>query len=133
MDNILDKIRKIEALIAGATSEGEKNAAIAARLRIINRYPLLESSKDQKEFALYTQDNWHKKLLLALCRKYGVKPYRYNRQKFTTVMIKTDKQFLNEVLWKEYLEYSKHLEHLMEEIADGIIAKIHLSEKEEII
>ena len=133
MADILDKIKKIEALILGATTVGEKIAAISAKQRILDKYPGIEINKQQKEWALRTQDNWHKKLLIALCRKYEIKPYRYARQKYTTVMVKINEEFLNKVLWPEYLEYSKHLEQLMEEIANDLINKIYQPENEEII
>jgi len=132
MEDLLEKIRKIEALIQGAKTQGEKSAAILAKERINKR--LIEEEQIQlKEYALYTQDNWHKKLLLAICRKHGVKPYRYKRQKYTTVMVRIDEKFLNDTLWKEYLEYSELLEKLVEEITDSIIGKIHKDEGEDII
>lgn len=129
MKELIDKIQKIEALIEGAKTIGEKNVAILAKNRITRK--LHEKKKIQtKEYTLYTQDNWHKKLLLAICRKHRINPYRYKRQKYTTVMVKANEDFLNNVLWKEYLEYS---EHLVEEITDNIISKIHQEEDEEII
>ena len=132
MESLINKIRKIEALIEGAKTEGEKNAAKLAQNKVLNR--LLEAERLQKkEYALRTQDNWHRKLLLAICRKHGVRPYRYKRQKYTTVMVNVNESFLDNVLWKEYLEYSDHLEKLIEEITDQIIGKIHDDEQEDII
>lgn len=132
MEELIDKIRKIEALIEGAKSTGEKNAALLAKDRITKR--LQEEKEIQtSEYALYTPGTWHKKLLLAICRKYGISPYRYKRQKYTTVMVKANEKFVNNVLWKEYLEYSAHLEKLVGEITDNIISKIHKEEDEEIV
>ena len=133
MEDLLERIKKIERLIIGATTEGEKKAAISAKARILKKYPEVEVHKNPKEYALYTSDNWHKKLLIAICRKYGVKPYRYHRQKYTTVMVRINEEFLNNVLWKEYLEYTKHLEKLVEEITDDLINKIHEYEEEDLI
>ncbi|GJM34276.1 MAG: hypothetical protein DHS20C18_32770 [Saprospiraceae bacterium] len=133
MENLIDRIKKIEALIKGAATKGEQEAAISAKARIVEKYPELEIHKNAKEYALYTSDNWHKKLLLAICRKYGVKPYRYYRQKYTTVMVRINEGFLNAVLWPEYLEYSKLLGALVEEITDDLINKIHAYEEEDII
>jgi hypothetical protein len=133
MDKLLEKIKKIESLIEGAKSEGEKNAAQSAKERILKKYPELETHKDTIEYSLYTPGNWHKKLLIALCRKYGIKPYRYYRQKHTTVMIKANKDFIDKVLWNEYLDYSKHLEELVEEITDDLIAKIHKHNEEDVV
>lgn len=133
MKNLLDKIKKIESLISGAQTEGEKHAAISAKERILEKFPELEKNHNLKEYTLYTPNSWHKKLLVALCRKYEIKPYRYYRQKHTTVMVKINEDFLNKVLWKEYTEYSKLLEDLVGEITDDLINKIHEPEEEEVI
>ena len=134
MNELLEKIRKIEALIQGAKTEGEKDAAILAKNRVHKK--VKEKEKQRKplsEYTLYTPDSWHKKLLLAICRKHNVRPYRYYRQKYTTVMVKVDEDFLNDVIWVEYLEYSKHLEVLVEDITNNLIAKIHGFQEEEVI
>lgn len=130
IQDLLQKIKKIESLIAGATSQGERQAAELARERVNKK---LEDNSKIVEYSLYTNDTWHKKLLLAICRKYGIRPYRYRRQKYTTVMVKIDDDFLNKILWPEYLEYSKHLEVLVEEITDSLIDKIHKHSDEDII
>jgi hypothetical protein len=133
MDHLIEKIKKIEALIIGASTEGEKNAAISAKERILNKYQGLDIHRNPKEYSLYTSGEWHKKLLLAICRKYNVKPYRYKRQKYTTVMVKVNEEFLQEVLWKEYLEYSEHLEELVKHITEDLINKIHKHEDEDLV
>lgn len=133
MDHLLERIKKIEALIVGAQTEGEKNAAISAKDRILKTYPELKIDANKFEFTLHTPDNWHKKLLLSICRKYGLRPYRYKRQKYTTVMLNVNADFLNKIVWKEYLEYSDHLENLIGTITDELIDKIHKHEDEELI
>lgn len=133
MKNLLDRIRKIEALISGASTNGEKNAAKTAKERILKKYPELEIHRNPVEYRLSTNSEWDKKLLLAICRKYGVKPYRYHRQKYTTVMVNINEEFLTNVLWKEYQEYSELLNGLVEEITNDLISKIHTHEDETII
>ncbi len=134
MENLQEKIKKIEALILGTQTKGEKNATISDKDRILKKkYPELEINRDAVEFNLSTTDYWHKKLLLAICRKYGLKPYRYKRQKYTTVMVYVNEVFLNTVVWKEYLEYSRHLESLVDDITNDLISKIHKEEDEDLI
>ncbi len=133
MNDLLEKIKKIEALIAGAKTHGEKSAAMSAKDRILKKYPGLEIHKNPVEYRLSTGSSWNKKLLVAICRKYEVRPYRYHRQKYTTVMVRVNEDFLNNVLWKEYLEYSEKLEELVTEITDQLISKIHKHEEEDII
>jgi hypothetical protein len=126
MQSILDKIKKIEALINGTNIAGEQQAAIEALKRLQNRMGELPPQQiGAVEYTLHTTDHWHKRLLLALCGKYQIKPYRYHRQKYTTVMIRVNPQFIDEVLWPEYLLYSKHLEALVEDITSDLIQKIH--------
>ena len=133
MEHLLDRIKKIEALIAGASTDGEKNAGESAKERILKKYPELEIHKDPVEYRLSTNSQWNKKLLIAICRKYGVKPFRYHRQKYTTVMVRINTKFLNQVLWKEYEEYSKLLNKLVQEITDDLISSIHKHQDEDII
>jgi hypothetical protein len=133
MEHLLEKIKKIEALIAGTTSQGEKQAAILAKERLLKKFPNLDAHKNTLEYRLSTPDTWHKRLLIALCRKYGINPYRYHRQKHTTIMVKINEDFLNQILWKEYIEYSNQLEDLIEGIMGSVIGKIYTHEDETII
>jgi len=41
-------------------------------------------------------------LFIALCRRYGLKPYRYHRQRRTTVMVRAPRRFINRCLWREF-------------------------------
>lgn len=60
MESVLDKIKKIEALIQGAQTKGEKNAAISAKERILSKYPAVDTENEKLEFSLRTPDSWHK-------------------------------------------------------------------------
>ena len=33
-------------------------------------------------------DRWQRRLFTALARRYGIEPYRYKRQRYTTVMLR---------------------------------------------
>ena len=85
------------------------------------------------EYTIRTPDMWHKKLFLALCRKHSLKPYRYSMQKYTTVMVRVSKDFLDNVVWVEYIEHSKILESLVDEVTLNIISKIYQDKEETII
>ncbi len=126
--DILEKIRKVEALIERAGTEGERKSAISAKER-------LEKSvhHEELEYTIHLRDMWHKKLFLALCHKYGLSPYRYYRQKYTTAMVKVSKTLLDDIVWPEYLKFSKVLEELVDEITAEVISKIHKDESEIVI
>jgi hypothetical protein len=134
MSTLYDKIKKIEALILGSNVEGERQAAKAALKRLKDSAPAIPlQHQDAMEFSLSSGSNWNKQLILALCGKYDLKPYRYYRQKYTTVMVRCNKDFMNKVFWPEYQQYAQMLNVLVEEIATDLIAKIHKGAEEEII
>jgi nitroreductase len=72
-----DKLRKIEALFAGAATAGEKAAAGAAAERIRTRLREEEKREKPVEMRFSLPDPWARHLFIALCRRYGLRPYRY--------------------------------------------------------
>ncbi len=123
---IADKIRKIEALIAGAKSDGERQAAEFAKQRLqekIIAQPI--------EYTVRLHSRWEKKLFIAICNKHGFRTYRYMRQKYTTAMVRVAKPFMELVLWPEYNKYASILHKLVEEISTDLISKIHLVKEED--
>jgi hypothetical protein len=134
LQSIYDKIKKIEALINGTNVEGERQAAIAAKQRLEAQVPAMPMQHvDAIEYTLSSTDRWHKQLILALCGKYDLKPYRYHRQKYTTVMVRCNETFMDTVFWPEYKVYARHLEALVDEITDDLINKIHKVQEEDVI
>src|ERR1044071_7819113 len=100
-----DKIKKIEALIAGAKSDGERQAAALAKNRILERFQA-EVAVKPIEYNVPLGNHWNKKLFVALCSKHKLRPYRYKRQKHTTVMVRAEPSFVEGVLWPEFKKYS---------------------------
>jgi hypothetical protein len=78
-----------------------------------------------KETAIEMQfslgDAWSRLLFLALCRRYGLEPYRRYRQRYTTVMVRAPSRFINEVLWPEFKELSAELEKYLREVTLRVI------------
>ena len=99
-----EKIRKIEALFAGAGTEGERLAAGAALTRVRARLATLQREGPPVEMQFSLGDQWSRRLFVALCRRYGLSPYRLYRQRLTTVMLKVPRRFVEEVLWPEFEE-----------------------------
>jgi len=116
-----EKLRKLEALFAGAGTPGEKNAAEAGLERIQARLAELASSDPPIEMQFSLPDLWTRKLFLALCRRYGLKPYRLPRQRTTTVMLRVPKKFLDQVLWPEFKELSAALTRYLDEVTTRVI------------
>ena len=83
------------------------------------------------EYKFTMSDMWARKLFVALLRRYGIKPYRYYRQRYTTVMAKVSKQFVDETLWPEFQELSKTLRSYLDDVTDRVISEgIHSDSSE---
>lgn len=122
-DRLIEKLRKIEALFARATSAGERAAAESARDRIRGRLEQLEKSERAVEYRFSLPDGWSKSLFMALLRRYGIKPYRYSGQRRTTVMARVTRTFAEEVLWPEFRELNETLRAHLESVTTRVIAQ----------
>ena len=107
--HLREKLRKIEALFAGAGTEGERLDAGAALARVRARLSALQRAAPEIEMQFSLGDQWSRRLFLALCRRYGLAPYRLYRQRLTTVMLKVPKAFVDQVLWPEFEELNAAL------------------------
>ena len=116
-----EKLRKIEALFAGADTVGEKLAAEAALERVRARLAELERSDKPIEMQFSLTDQWSRQLFLALCRRYGLKPYRLYRQRVTTVMLRVPRRFGDKVLWPEFQELNTALMQYLNEVTTRVI------------
>ncbi len=115
------KLRKIEALFAGAATPGERNAAQAARERIQAKLHDLEGRERPVEMRFTLGDGWNLKLFLALCRRYGLKPYRKHGQRRTTVMLNVVPGFVDTILWPEFTQLAEALAAYLDEATERII------------
>lgn len=117
------KLRKIEALFEGAGTTGERDAAEAARGRIKARLRDAAKTAPAVEYTFTLGDQWSRQLFVALCRRYDLKPYRYARQRYTTVMLKVPKAFVDDVLWPQYSALSKELSEYLDQATSKIISE----------
>jgi hypothetical protein len=120
-DRLIDKLRKIEALFAGAATPGERTAAGSALERIRGRLLELEESDPAVEYRFSLADGWSRRLFIALLRRYGLRPYRFPGQRRTTVMVKITASFMDEVLLPEFKELSSTLREHLESVTERII------------
>jgi hypothetical protein len=129
---LLEKLRKIERLYAGAATLGEKEAAADAMRRIQQRLKKTEKAERPIEYKFTLLDSWSKKLFIALLRRYDLRPYRYARQRRNTVMVRVPKSFVDDTLWPEFLELSEVLQQYLEDITRRVISEgIHADASEE--
>ncbi|HTX36938.1 MAG TPA: hypothetical protein VME43_18040 [Bryobacteraceae bacterium] len=124
-----EKLRKITALFEGAATTGERQAAAAAMDRLRQALgnggagrqepPRPQAALPETRFSF--ADQWQRRLFTALCRRHGLKPYRYKGQRYTTVLVRAPEEFVDRILWPEYLELQKALEAYLEEATERII------------
>lgn len=121
---LIHKLRLIEALFAGAATKGEKVAAERARNRILERLKSWEKEDPPIEHQFSMPDMWSRKVFVTLLRRYGLRPYRYRRQRYTTVMAKASKRFVDETLWPEFQEISETLRTYLSEVTDRVVHQV---------
>jgi hypothetical protein len=118
---LVEKLRKIEALHAGTTIDGEREAARRAAERIRARLEELRGREQEVELHYRLPDPWKRRLFLALCRRYGLKPYREYGRRYSTVQLRAPKTFQDKTLWPEYQALARELDAHLEELTERII------------
>jgi hypothetical protein len=130
-EQLRDRLRKIQALFEGATTAGERDAAAAAIDRIKKVLGVTARTEPSVEFQFSMPDAWHRRLFSALCRRYGLKPFRYKRQRRTTVVVSAPRSFVERTLWPEYLELQAALNSYLNEATERIIREEVYGDAEE--
>ena len=116
-----EKLRKIAALFEGATTVGERQAAAAALERVRRALDAAVKTQPLPETKFSLPDQWQRRLFLALCRRYGLEPYRYRGQRYNTVVLRAPRSFVDQTLWPEYLALSEALRAYLNEATERII------------
>jgi len=120
---LVAKLKLIEALFAGAKTPGERSAAGEARERIRARLGETERVDQPIEYKFRMADAWSRRLFVALLRRYEIRPYRYKRQRHTTVMAKVSASFVDEILWPQFTELDRELRSHLGEVTDRIVSQ----------
>lgn len=120
---LLEKLRALEALFAGASTAGERDAAGYARDRIRERLSEQSAREPEIEYQYSLTNAWSAKLFTALVRRYGLRPYRYPRQRQTTVMVRGPERFLKKTLWPHFVRVDEALQMHLDEVAAHVIAR----------
>lgn len=120
-EQLRERLRKVEALFLGAATAGERDAAEAAAARL--KAKLEEASRIERpeEMKFSFPDQWSVRLFIALCRRYGLKPYRYSRQRHTTVMVKAPRRFFDAVVWRQFSDVHTDLWLYFEQTTERLI------------
>ena len=118
---LLEKLRKIEALHAGTKVAGEREAARVAAERIRARIAELRGREEDVELHYRMQDPWQRQLFVALCRRYGLKPFRERGRHRTTIQVRAPRTFHDQTLWPEFRALSDELDAHLRELTQRVI------------
>ncbi len=121
---LIEKLRALEALYArpGTTAEGQ--AAANVRERILERLAEVSTEEQPVEYRFSMPDMWSRRVFVALLRRYGIRPYRYRRQRYTTVMARVSRRFVDETLWPQYEAFSDSLGEYLAEVTDRVVSQV---------
>jgi hypothetical protein len=116
--DLLRKLSAIEALIAGATTPGEREAAESAKNRISSR--IKEAHPASQDFHFSIPDVWARKLFIALASRAGLSPFRYRGQRRTTLVLhcRPSQQLL---IWSQFREAERQLRQYLDEVTTRVI------------
>jgi hypothetical protein len=131
-ERLIEKLRLIEALYAGAATPGEKQAAAHARDRIRARLREQQQRDPAKEYRFKLNDEWSRQLLIALLRRYQLRPFRYPRQHRNTVMAHVPERFMREILWPEFQELNRTLTAYLGEVTRRVIEKAVAADRSDV-
>ena len=120
-EQLREKLQKVEALYFGAGTAGERDAAGAALERLKVKLAEISRVDTPVEMQFSMPDPWAVRLFVALCRRYGIRPYRYPRQRRTTIMVRAPRQFFETVVWRQFSDMHTDLWLHFEETTDRLI------------
>ena len=129
-DDIREKLEKLESLFSRGSTPRERAAAGAALERLQSRLDIDTPSKDEPviELQYSLPDVWAVRLFVALCRKHDVKPYRYPRQRRTTVMVRVQQSSFDQTIALEFQTLHRELTSYFNETLNHLIANVMKSD-----
>lgn len=109
-----------------SAAEVEKIAAAFAAERIKQRLADWRAREPDVELQYSLPDPWGRQLFAALCRRYGLEPYRYARQRASTLCVQAPEPFQKNTLWPQYRALNEALaRHLADVTARVIQLAVH--------
>lgn len=139
--DLIERLRKVQALYNAPATEGERAAAAAAAERLQER--LREATgaaskasagpppERETEFQMRIDDAWSRKLFVGIARHHGVRAYRYPGQRRTTLVVRTTKRHLEERIMPHYVDAVEVMRDHFDAIADRVIREaLHVAPSE---
>ena len=132
LEELLETLRRIEALHARTDVPGERQAAASVLEVMRARLARLGLQDPPVEYKFTMADDWSRRLFTALLRRYGIQPYRYRGQRYTTVMARVSKSFVDQTLWPEFQELVKVLQGYLSDVTDRVIRQAIFEDNSEV-
>jgi len=89
--------------------------------RIRARNAELRGREQDVELLYRLPDPWKRQLFVALCRRYGLKPFREAGRRSTTIQVRAPKTFHDQTLWPEYRALAAELDAHLRELTERVI------------
>ena len=89
--------------------------------RIRARLDAAAGTETAIELKFSIPDMWSRQLFVALCRRYGLHPFRYRRMHRQTIVVRAPESFVEQVLLPEFDQLSAALTAYLSEITEKII------------
>jgi hypothetical protein len=104
---LVDSFHSIELKHSGLTEGGAANEQPADRIRA--RVQEAATATDIQEMQCSTKYDWDALVLHALLKRYGIKPYRYRKQRRSTILVRVSRKVMHEVVWPIYCDVTAAL------------------------
>jgi len=121
VERLIEKLCRIDALHAGATTPGERHAAACARERIEEALKNCRPPDPPAEHQFSIRDPWSRRLFRAILASHGLTSFRYARQRRQTVMVRARRSLVDEVLWPRFEELSELLVRELDSVTSDLI------------
>ncbi len=111
------KLASIEALLQGATTDGERTAAQT----VFDRLKQKGATEQTEDFQFSVPDVWGRRLFIAMFRKAGLQPFRRHGQRATTLMVHGTRSFVIDGVFQQFVEAQGTLAQYLNEVTERVI------------
>ena len=120
---LLEKLKRIETILATADAGGERRAAAGVIDRLRERLAEARELEMDVEYRFAVPNAWSRHLFVALLRHYGLRPHsnrRYGRQ---TVIVHVPVSLMNKTIWPEFEQLDESLHAALRQASSTSRAK----------
>ncbi|HHO50818.1 MAG TPA: hypothetical protein ENK18_08055 [Deltaproteobacteria bacterium] len=118
---LIERLEEIEAKHAGLS--GPAGSPERSQTLIRDKLTEITEAHPPIEWKFSLTDPWERKLFLALCRRYGLQPFRYTRQQRQSVMLRVPRPFVDGTLWPLFVALRQPLYDYLAHVTDRVIGE----------